>query len=161
GQAADIDRHAEVAAQQSTGVGAIGGQSFTRGLLAFAGDQVQDGFGRRAAHACTSARRRVQRFRKEPEPLPRVAASAEVHGAQRERWLPERRSQILPQRSQYFSSILCGREDSNFEIIVFLPFFKTKAPAAARPQRLRELDSRQAVRTWRRQGSIIFRRPVS
>jgi hypothetical protein len=51
---------------------------------------------------------------------------------------------MLPQRSQYFSSILCGREDSNFALIVGYPFFDTKALAAARPQRLREMDSRQA-----------------
>jgi hypothetical protein len=35
---------------------------------------------------------------------------------------------MLPQRSQYFSSILCGREDSNFAIIVFYPFFRHESP---------------------------------
>lgn len=107
GQAADIDRHAEVAPQESAGVGAIGGQSFAWGPRAPAGDQMQDGDCRRAAHACTSARKRVQRLRKETEPL-RMADSVVAYGAHSVRWLPARRSQRLPQRSQYFRSILCG-----------------------------------------------------
>jgi hypothetical protein len=56
------------------------------------------------------------------------AVSAETHGLQSVRWLPERRSQMLPQRSQYFSSMLWGRRVSNFEVILCLPFLQIESP---------------------------------
>jgi hypothetical protein len=35
---------------------------------------------------------------------------------------------MLPQRSQYFSSMLCGRDESNFELIVVFTFFQSESP---------------------------------
>ncbi len=130
GQAPNIDRDTEVTPQQSTRVRAIGAQVRIPVLLAAGGYELQIGVTGAIIHACTSARSRVQSCRKEAGPSSRSEASAFAHGAQCVRWLPERRSQMLPQRSQYFSSMLrnCGDSDATF--IVFCPPAKKSPPLA-------------------------------
>jgi len=39
---------------------------------------------------------------------------------------------MLPQRSQYFSSILCGRKDSTFALILFSPFYRNESPGGGK-----------------------------
>jgi hypothetical protein len=96
GQASDVNRHTEITAQQSAGVRTIGGQVGGVGLFAATGYEFQTRVDGAIVHACTSA-----------------------HGAHSVRSLPARRSQIFPQRSQYFSSILriCNISDLAFIVL--------------------------------------------
>jgi|GEM_PF-1694017 len=107
GQTSDINRHAEVSAKKRAGVWAICRQvSGVKALGARTGYKLQFSFTVTEAHACTCARSRVQTCRKAAGSPMRSEVSTFAHGAQCFRSLPARRSQMFPQRSQYFSSIL-------------------------------------------------------
>jgi hypothetical protein len=122
GQATYIDCHAEVAPQERARIGAIGGQvTGVRVLTLPAGYNLQSGIIFRTVHACTSARSRVQTCKKETGPSRRSEASALAHGAHCVRSLPERRTQMFPQRSQYFSSILRNCDVLDIAFIVPTP----------------------------------------
>ena len=131
GQASDVNRHAEIAAQQSAGVRAIGGQVGGVGFLRPPDTSSKRELAGTIIHACTSARSRVQTRRKETGPSRRREASAFAHGAHCVRSLPARRSQMFPQRSQYFSSILriCDVSDLAF-IILISPLQEKNLPPA-------------------------------
>jgi hypothetical protein len=85
----------------------------------YAGYEVQPGITGPMVHACTSARSLVQTCRKETWPFSNKD-SVLAHGAHWVRSLPERRSQMFPQRSQYFSSILRSCVGSVLGFIVSL-----------------------------------------
>lgn len=124
GQAADIDRHPEIALQQRSRVGAIGVQVADVGLLGLCpGYEVQPGITEPVVHACTSARSLVQTCRKETWPFC-SKDSVLAQGAHCVRSLPARRSQMFPQRSQYFSSMLRSCDSSVLGFIVPLPLGK-------------------------------------
>jgi hypothetical protein len=163
GQASYIDRHAEVAPEQSARVGAICREILSVHLGAMpAGYDLQTGITANFIHADTyaSARSRVQTCKKEIEPPRRSEASALAHGAHSVLSLPARRSQMFPQRSQYFSSMFRSCNGSDLVFIVHLPPAK-KIPATGGEQSLQESDSGQASHLCQRQGSIFFRRPAS
>ena len=124
GQASDIDRHPKVALQQRARVGAIGIQVANAGLFDLcAGYEVQSGITGPIGHACTSGRSLVQTCRKETLPF-RSKDSVLAHGVHCVRSLPERRSQMFPQRSQYFSSIFRSCDGSDPSFIILLPLEK-------------------------------------
>jgi hypothetical protein len=124
GQAAEIDRHPKVALQQRARVGAIGIQIADAGLFGLcAGYEVQTGITEPIDHACTSGRSLVQTCRKETLPF-RSKDSVLAHGAHCVRSLPERRSQMFPQRSQYFSSIFRSCDGSDLSFIILFPLDK-------------------------------------
>jgi hypothetical protein len=131
GQTSDIDRHAEIAPQERTGIGAVRRQVWDLSVLsARAGYESQFSVTGRTVHACTSARNRVQTCRNESGRFRRSAVSALAHGAQSVRSLPERRSQMFPQRSQYFSSILLNCKVVDFAFIISSPFTKNSLSSA-------------------------------
>lgn len=141
GQASDVYSDAEIAAQQRAGVGPISGQFAGGGLLRVsAAYDLESGVAGAMHYANTPARSRIQTCRRDPGPPIRSDASACAHGAQCVRPLPERRSQIFPQRSQYFSSMVRIFDVAVLVFIVPLPL-NEKHPATGRRRRMRESDS--------------------
>jgi hypothetical protein len=64
---------------------------------------------------------------------------------QRIRWLPVRRIQMLPQRSQYLRSIGCDCDESKFTVI-FHPVNMQKSPDGSAIARLVGVEDSQARR---------------
>lgn len=128
GQASDIHGHAEVAPQKGAGVGAISGQGCSRRLVRWVGYDLQSGF---FFHAWASARSRFQKLRKEIGP-PASEASACLQDAHKDWSLPERRTQMFPQRSQYLSCMLPNCTGCLLAFMIYISLSNRNSPGASR-----------------------------